>query len=421
MNTSRFLIPSLWIISLATAFVIGGKLSTSSDRASSPSDDPADRRPSFRQSGSNANGVSTTRRSAANRGPTTNAGSGRELNITDIARTDDPIARTHDLLQLISRLGAADFAQVVADFRELGMTRERMSEYSMLLHAWAQVDPLGALEYAENNTGSPYARQTILASWAANDPEGALAWAKNHHQGDGPNPWLVGVIRGVVAKDPARATAIMQELPYSRERGEAVAAIIPHIVRQGIEQASLWLDTITDERLRSASTAFLASALAKQEPAKTAEWLTTLADSEGKARATREVAEQWSEQDLRAAVAWTDTLTGENRMQAAREVIGEYAREDAARAASWLQSIAKEPGYEKVLESYIRNAARENPEMSLAQVPEIKNPGSQEKYYERILRNWRERDAQSAEAWMNNHELPEKVREKVLRARKDGR
>ena len=414
MNSTRILIISLWLVSLVGAFIIGGKINPPSDDAEASANDTSNRRSSHRQSASGSNSAAQ-KRSSGSRGVSPNSTTSRKLDITSIANTDDPIARANDLLQLINRLGANDFAEVVADFRGLGITRERMSEYGMLLHAWAKLDPLGALDFAEKNTGSPYARQTILASWAGNDPEGALIWAKDHHEGEGANPWLVGIVRGIASKDPTRATEIMQDLPYGRERGDAISAIVPHIARQGFDEASLWLNSITDDRLRSGSTARLASALAKQNPAKTAEWITTLEDSEGKSRATREVAEEWSEQDLQGAVAWTDTLVGGNRVNAAREVIGEYAREDASQAAAWLQSISNEPGYEKVVESYIWNTARGNPEMSLAQIPEIQNPKSQERYYERILKGWRERDTPAADAWMNNNDLSESLRTKILR------
>lgn len=416
MNASRILIPALWLVSLVAAFIIGGEINSSSDDNSSSDERNNGRRSAQRQGGGSSSGPASSRKNSAGRSGSSSSSSSRELRITDIAKNDDPIARANDLLRLINRLGVDDFAQVVSDFRELGITRERMSEYGMLLHAWAKVDPLGALDFAVKNTGSnPYARQTILTSWAGDDPDGALAWARNHHEGEGANPWLVGIIRGVVAKDPSRATEILQDLPYSRERGDAISAIVPHIAQQGFDKASSWLDTITDERLRSGGTAYLAAALAKQDPAKTAEWITTLENSEGKSRATREVAETWSEQDLPGAVAWTNTLAGEDKTNAAREIIGEYAREDAAQAATWLQSISNEPGYEKVVESYIWNTARSNPEMSLAQVPEISEPKSQGKYYERILSNWRERDTQAADNWMNSNNVSEELRKEVIR------
>ena len=84
----------------------------------------------------------------------------------------------------------------------------------MLLSAWAKHDPLAALDYASANTGSPFARQSILTSWAATDPIAAMRWAEDNHEGNEANPWMVGVIRGIAASDPERATQLMNSMPY---------------------------------------------------------------------------------------------------------------------------------------------------------------------------------------------------------------
>ncbi len=135
MNTSRILIPALWLASLVAAFVIGGKINSSTNDKTSSSDSHNGRRSAHRQAGTSSSGPSARRKNTGGRLGSLSTSSSRDLDITDIAKNDDPIARANDLLRLINRLGADDFAQVVADFRELGITRERMSEYGMLLHA----------------------------------------------------------------------------------------------------------------------------------------------------------------------------------------------------------------------------------------------------------------------------------------------
>ncbi len=415
MKTTRLLISALWLISLIAAFIIGGKINTPSASRQHSEDTSSTHRPSQRlRSGTHP---SSTRHTIAGNKTKTRAGSShqRQLSITEIAQNDDPISRANELLRFINRLGTDDFAQVVAEFRELGITQERMGEYAMLLHAWAKVDPLSALDYAEKNTGTRFARQTILTSWAADDPDAALLWAKEHYKGDGANPWLIGIIRGVVGKDLARATEILQTLPYSRERGEALSAIIPHIAQQGIEKASEWLESISDERLREGGTSFLAAALARHDPKATAEWVASLPESNGKSRATRQLAGEWARQDLSSAIAWTDELTGNERTSAAREVIAEYARENASEASAWLNSMANEPGYENVVASYIWNTAVSSPPLALSHVAEIENPETQTHLYEKILQRWHKHDASAAESWMDENSIPEDLRGKILR------
>lgn len=414
MNTSRILIPAAWLLSVAAAFMIGQKKQPSSSETSPSAEQknssylPYSRR-------STAGNSSSSRKNSHSRQTSKNSSTSdlADLNISTIANNNDPIDRASDLLKLISTLGPNDFKQVVADFRALGITGERMSEYGMLLHAWAKTDPLGALDYAEQNTGTQFARQTILTSWAGTDPESAILWAKEHHTGEKANPWLIGVIRGIASNDPTRATEVLHDLPLSRERGTALASIIPHIASQGHETAIRWLDTITDDRLHIGATSYLAASLAKTDAPATADWVSTLGESEEKARAAGEVADQWADDDLPSAIAWTDTLDGNSKSSAAREIIGPYAKENPSEAAAWLHTMTDDPKYNDISRSYIWNTARSHPEFSLAQVGEIQDPKTQERYYERILKRWKSQEADAAQTWMDNHQVSDELREKV--------
>ncbi|NWK56096.1 hypothetical protein HW115_10785 [Verrucomicrobiaceae bacterium N1E253] len=414
MNYTRIIIPSAWGVSLVAAFLIGGQSKQSSNDSDDSGSQSQGQSYSSTSSGGSGNSLAEIRKRSHSRN-SAKSSSAKSFEIGDIASNIDPVSRTSDLLKLINTLGPNDFQQVVADFRALDMTRERMSEYAMLLHAWAKVDPVGALDYAEQNTGTPFARQTILASWASDDPESAIVWAKEHHEGDRANPWLVGVIRGIASTDPKRATEVMHELPFSRERGEALGSIVPYIAKQGHDQALLWLDTIKDEKLLNGATAYMASNLAKSDPKTTADWVSTLDDNEAKHRAVREVAEQWEDQDLSSAIAWANTLDGNSKTQAANELIGDYARENPAEAANWLQSMNNEPGYQSTLRSYIWSTSRSHPEFSLAQVSEIPDARSQERYYERILSRWKQQDAEAASSWINNNPVPDTVLKRLNR------
>lgn len=151
----------------------------------------------------------------------------------EIVRGENPLDRSRSLLALIDQLAPGEFEEVIAKFRELGITQNRLGEYSMLLSAWAKVDPLAALEYAKVNTQGGFASNTILATWAASDPDAALRWAEAAHDGNGANPYLAGVIRGIAELDPARATELLAGMPFSEQRGEALAGMMQHILKQG--------------------------------------------------------------------------------------------------------------------------------------------------------------------------------------------
>jgi hypothetical protein len=170
-----------------------------------------------------------------------------------LMRTTDPIERSKAWLDFVNSVDPSEFESVVASFRSLGMTESRMTEYSMLLSAWAKKDPMQALEYAKENTGNRFARNTILTAWAAYDPDGAIRWAEQNHEakeGEG-NPWMIGVIQGLAASDPARASQLLASMNLSEERGEALGVLLPSILAQGPDAAKAWAAAITDESLKA--------------------------------------------------------------------------------------------------------------------------------------------------------------------------
>ena len=403
-----------WTVSLAAAYIIGSKISQPQQEPSDTLEKESTARASYRNK---------TKATSSNSSTPVNSnfiGSGNTKlgqGITAIMKHSDPIERVNQLLAFIHKLGPNDFAQVLDDFHASGLRRERLSEYSMLLHAWGKQDPLAALDYAEQNTGTRFANQTILASWAAADPNSAIQWAESNYEGNGGNPWLVGVIRGVVNSDTQKASEILATMAYSRERGQALGSIIPHITALGQEEAISWLDTIEDERLRDGATSRIAAQLSSLDPVSTANWVASLENDEVRQRAIGEIAGSWADQDLTSAVAWTETLNGTEKTRAARELIGEYTRENSDQASAWLDSLAGNDGYDRVAQSFIFSTAGSNPELALSKIPTLQNDRSQNRFYERVLTNWHRNDAEASIAWMQANNISESIQQRATRAR----
>lgn len=220
----------------------------------------------------------------------------RLSSMEDIIRGENALDRSRAMLSWIDSLAPEEFEGAVERFRSLGLTEARMGEYAMLLTAWAELDPTAALAYTKENTRGGMATGTVLTAWASRDPESAIAWAKANHEGDDANPYMVGIIRGLAETNPARATELLQDLPFSRERGEALNAMLPHLMQMGAEGAKGWINGITDERLKDGAIARFAESMAKEDPAGTADWLiANLGDAS--TRSVDEVYEEWAKKD----------------------------------------------------------------------------------------------------------------------------
>lgn len=330
------------------------------------------------------------------------------VNMEEIVRGENALDRGRSMLEWIDSLAPEEFEAAVARFRSLGLTEARMGEYAMLLTAWAEVDPVSALAYTTENTSGGMATGTVLSAWASRDPEAAIAWAKSNHQGDEANPFMVGIIRGLVGSDPARATALIQEMPFSAERGEALQAMMPHLLKMGSDSAKKWISELSDERLRDGAVARFAEELAKQDPAGTASWLmANLSDTS--VRSMDEVFSEWAKVDPASAVANFESLPeGDARSRALRGLVMVDARNNPQAAADLMNRFPADVT-DRTVQHFIWNSFENAPDVAANQIALIQDERSRNRMYERALDSWLDRDQAAAQTWINSANLPASV------------
>lgn len=338
----------------------------------------------------------------------------RLVRLEEIVRGENPLDRNRALLAFLDQLGPGDFEEAVAHFRSLGITESRFGEYALLLSAWAKADPLAALTYAKENTGSNFATSTILTAWASADPEAAIRWAETNHDGEGANPYLAGIIRSLAGTDPARATQLLTGMPRSQERGEALDAFLPHLLKQGTEATRAWIESLTDDALRNGAMMRTADQLAATDPAGTAAWL--LANpSEATQRRMDNVYSAWARKDEEAAVSSLAALpSGENRSNALRGVVSSVAMKNPAAAVSVMNRFPNDVN-DRVVRNFVWHSFGNDPSVAVSQIPRIANERDRDQMYRRTMSAWLERDAAAATAWMKTNPLPASVLEHLSR------
>lgn len=329
-------------------------------------------------------------------------------------RGENPVDRSRALLALIDQLAPGEFEDVIAQFRALGITQNRLGEYSMLLSAWAKVDPFAALEYARNNTQGGFASNTILASWASMDPEAALRWAETNFDGTGANPYLAGVIRGIAETNPARATELLEGMPFGEQRADALTGMMQHILKQGPEASRTWIMALTDDRLREGAMMRMAEPLADVDPQGTAEWLVNN-PGEASNRRLDDVYERWAGKDLDAALASINSLpAGAQRSNALGGVVSREASNDPRSALALMDRYPNDVN-DGVVRDFVRNAATKDPEIAASTISRITDEGQRNTAYQRMLWRWLETDMPKAQAFVQAHQLPEQVTRMVTR------
>lgn len=421
MSSKNLTIAGAVVLASASAFFAGRMTAPAGATADKSAAESQMSGKSSRRSmgGTESSGGMSGSRDASQRGEAKGASARGEAAVAkmeEMMRLTDPMERNKAWMEFINSIDPAEFESIVGSFRGLGMTNSRMTEYSMLLSAWAKKDPLQALAYAEANTGNRFARNTILTTWAASDPDGAIRWAQEHHNPDDEegNPWMIGVIQGLAGTDPARASQLLAAMNFSEERGEAMAALLPSILAQGPQAAQDWATAITDENLKQGAIGRVAEALAAKDPAGTAAWL---AQNPGEAaqRSMDNVLSTWMEQDKDGAMAYYKSLpSGEVRTNALRGVASSLAMENPQAAADFLDQNAAYAN-DRVYQQFAWSSFGQAPDLAASYIGKITDAREQERMYDRMIGGWMRRDFNAASTWLNSASLPTNVSERLQR------
>jgi hypothetical protein len=404
------------ILTHAAVFAVGVSLAMVAKHSSSArSDDPATAgnetaTRSNRVSGSAGGSISTATRERRDAAMRT---SGKSLpavgRLGEICRIGDPLERQAALMDLINRLGPDEFAAMAEQYRKLDRYGDSRGEYDLILRGWARVDPMGALDYTTKQSKDRGETSLVLAAWAGKDAAAAERWALDHHTGDGPNPWMAAVVRGIAAYDLNHASELVRSMPSSRERGEAMEAVTRALLVQGADVAMAYPATLQDPQLRAGFISQIADRLASKNPDQAASWLASLSDADSQNRASRSVGEALAKQDPAAAAKWLPTLKPEAQAEAARGIIPVMSSGDIAGTAQWVSSLAGMPNYDRVVEEFVWSCDYRHPEQSAAWIQGVSDPAQQTKLYHRMLGEWAKRDPAAVKNWVANNHVPATV------------
>lgn len=422
MNSKTGLFAAAWAVSCGAAFLVGRGSSGYPEVTGNP-DSP--RNPStsssrtvFRADPSNGSTSSTGRITSTS---TESSSLGQISAVREEAQAlknmTDPIARAEKFLEFVKNLSPDQYLDAVDAYREGGIENEQFGEYRILLSAWAQIDPLQALDYAKEKTGTNFARQTILSTWAKNDAEGAVAWARDNFdseaKGADANPWLIGVIQGISSTDLGRATQLLEELPFSRGRGQALDAVFAEVIASGPDNAKRWIASLTDEKLKSGAAGRLAGQLAQEDPRSAAEWATSMGSDILKSSAG-EIVQQWADEDLPAARAWVESQPEEVVASAGPTLVREIIQnEDVVAASDWLANYEGKPAFDDSVKSLVWHSMNDEPALAADWIMRLSSTDDQRGTFHRMIGRWMSNDEAGVVDYVNNNPVPEGIQQRV--------
>ena len=102
----------------------------------------------------------------------------------------NPVYKYATLAEAMQQLNPDNLEETLEVFESIPFGFENMQEYRMLLYAWSQFDPYGAINYCKSRAsgmGAGFAVAGVLEGWAARNPQEALKWVEKPENQGMPN------------------------------------------------------------------------------------------------------------------------------------------------------------------------------------------------------------------------------------------
>ena len=339
-------------------------------------------------------------------------------NLIRIMQGSGIIERMGAYLDAVRAMDRSNVQDVVAAFEALPKGYGRHLEMKLLMRSWADVDPLGALAYAnevlDEKSERRFGVSEILAGWANRDPDAALAWAKANNRSENPedNPLLVGIIKGLAETNLDSANGIFLSLPDGNARWQASSFLAQEYSKKGTQEAIRWANQLPKEDLRLRETILgqLASRLARRDISGTAQWVSSMEDDKASRRVMDNLLTNWVSQDVGQASEWVTALKNEDqKTYAMKQLTARWSLMDPVSTAQWLNQFPPSEKLDPVVGEFVTRISARDPEGAVGWAQSILDPSAKDKAIKKALSAWDRTDPKTASEWRRtNGYLPEK-------------
>jgi hypothetical protein len=300
----------------------------------------------------------------------------RARSVEDVMREPGQLARMQALMELYAGMDAAQLEAEAGKLDGMPMAQRMMASF-LLFGRWGEVDPRGALAFA-NTMGfqGAFVRPTVLQSWASMDPENAAKYFSE-------NP---------------REFAAMGFGPGGPGRGDSGASVIAaEWAKLDPDAALAWANGLTG-RDKSAAVNSVIAEMATKDPGKAAQIAATLTGDD-QARAYSEIASKWSSTDFAAAEAWIATLPAESRDRAMASALQSLALTDPEGAAAKVASLPEGRDKDRAIEDIAGPWARKDPAAAAAWVSQQQTDDIDDAIRP-VMSSWASTDPTAALKWI---------------------
>lgn len=305
-------------------------------------------------------------------------------------------------------------SEVVDAFEALPTGYGRHLEMKLLMRSWANLDPQGALNYAQNSLDEKserrFAMSEVLAGWAVNNSDAAIAWVERYNL-ENPDSkqsvsLLVGLVKGIAENDLESANLFSQNLQDSSAKWQATTFLAQEYAKLGTENAIKWAENFpeNDERMRATIFGHLGSKLALNDIDGVARWAESLPTDKASEQVLNNLLSQWSAKKPQEAANWASQIQNpDKRTQAMKLLTTKWSLRDPIATASWLNQFPPSAELDPVVGEFVNRISTRDPEGAMGWATSIVDADRKEKAINQVLRVWERNDPSKAKEWRANN------------------
>ena len=337
--------------------------------------------------------------------------------LEEFAAESNPVYKISRLAEAMKQLNEDNLEETLEVFESIPFGFENAQEYKMLLYAWSQFDPYGAIDYCKQRSsgiGSGFAISGVLEGWAASNSEDARQWVERPDNQGMAKLYNFGLVKGWASNDLNGASEYVMNMKGGDEVGKLAAIIAEQYNKRGFEDASRWAENIENPKLKEAAFSKLSRSLARDKPEQMASWLTEHTDGKYAVKAFENLGSKWSETDPESAINYfSDLPEGKVQEVGVKSVIGNWAKQDPLAAGNWLNDQSPSPRLDSALANYATTVSLDDGASAMDWAVSISEDKLQQKTVRQVGQEWYRQDKDAVEEWLPQSGLSEDLQNSI--------
>lgn len=345
--------------------------------------------------------------------------SGLESLAAQALRDPNPITRRLAFSRLLEALTPENAETIRSQMVALGADADQWRDFH---YSWGAISGKAAIDHAGKTEEQDLA--ATMTGWAAANPSEALAMLDNLPQEmEGQREELVAsIVMGLTHRDATLATDLVFKLEKegNGRAGNLMEIVAKEALRaQGVEQASVWADSLPDGPLKGTAMRSVADSYVRKNPQAAAKWGERFADKDYAAGAIEQIGGRWAESDPVAAVNWLENLpAGSGQKAGLSRAFGDWEDRDPAAAGEYLLAMPNSAKRDSAISGFATGYAWQNPQLAIAWAQDIQDPALRQSSLTRAGQAYFRRDPNGAKVWMESSGLSPEAQQQIINGRR---